>query len=423
MARTTAAVSPSAEPNLDRLVAAAHELKPLLRQHAVAAEDARDLPEAVMAALKAAGFHKIYMPRRWGGYEMDWGAHYAVSRELAEACGSAGWIVSLVFSHIMWAARFPAAAQEEFFGHAPDAVLATGSAGGGLLAPADGGYRLSGRWGFVSGVSHATGAMIVAKTEADKLFSHFVLLLPGEYAIERTWDAEGLRGTGSHHIRVTDQFVPARRVLPIHEMMGRNPPGAALHQSYVYKITPPLYQKSWFAGPLLGTALGALKEYCAQTKERMGQLFGERIAEQTPVQIRLGESMAELDTAALVFDDYNRILHDKGVAQDNIVGADVLRARRMFTFAAQLCVAASQRLATAMGVSGQTGRNPVQRLARDCRTISTHIELNWDHSMAPSGKHLLGLATGDPVVDEPPSGAGAKVGHGPATRAILGTQV
>jgi alkylation response protein AidB-like acyl-CoA dehydrogenase len=406
---------------VDELVAQARALQPLLKLHANAAEDARDLPAPVITALKNAGLHKIYMPRRFGGYEMDWGAHFAVSQEIAQACGSAGWIVSLVFSHIMWAARFPAEAQEEYFGTSTDSILATGSAGGGVLKAGDGGFDLTGRWGFVSGVTHASGAMVVAKTDPAKPFSHFVLLMPGEYAIERTWEAEGLRGTGSHHIRVTEKRIPARRVLPIHDMIQRNPPGSALHASYIYKMSPPLYQKSWFAGPLLGTALGALQEYCDQTKARMGQLFGERISDQAPVQIRLGESMAELDTAALVFDNYTRFLHDRGHALQDITGSDVLRSRRMFTHAAQLCVSASQRLAMSMGVSGQTGRNPVQRLSRDCRTISTHIELNWDHTMMPTGKHLLGLATGDPLVDAPSKNTNSP--QAAADKAMLGTQI
>lgn len=391
--------TPSHIPSVDELVAAARALVPLVQAQAPDAEDRRDLPPATVAALKQAGLHRIYMPRRFGGYEMDWGAHYLVSRELGEACGSTAWIVSLVFSHVMWAARFPAEAQEEFFGSGGQAVLGTGSAGGGQLTPADGGYVLTGRWGFVSGINHAAGAMVIAKTDPAKIFSHFVLLLPGEYTVENNWDAEGLRGTGSHHIRVTERFVPAHRTVERDALLGGTAPGAALHPSYVHRVRTPLYQKSWFAGPLLGTALGALKAYCEQTRARMGQLFGEKIAEQTPVQVRLGESMAEIDAARLIFDDYIRALHAKGSAGQGFAGEEVLRAHRTMTLGAQLCLSAVNRLSAMMGVTGQTGRNPVQRLFRDCRTISTHIELNWDHSMAPTGKYLLGLKTGDPLVD------------------------
>jgi 3-hydroxy-9,10-secoandrosta-1,3,5(10)-triene-9,17-dione monooxygenase len=406
-------------PTLDELVVAARDLVPLIKANANEAEDTRDLPKSSVEALKKAGLHKIYMPRKYGGYEMDWGAHYAVSREVAQACGSTGWIVSLVFSHIMWAARFPGEAQEEFFGSNPDPVLGTGSAGGGLLTPTEGGFILNGRWGFVSGINHAAGAMVVAKTEVDKLFSHFVMMMPGEYTVENNWDAEGLRGTGSHHIKVTNQFIPAHRAVERDELLGRSPPGSKIHDSYVYKVRPALYQKSWFPGVVLGTALGGLNEYCAQTKSRIGQLFGEGIADQVPVQIRLGESMAEIDVAAQVFENYLRFLHKKGRAGEDIIGEDILRSRRTVTTAAHMCLSALERLSAMMGVTAQSGRNPVQRLFRDCRTVSTHIELNWDHSMAPSGKYLLGLKTGDPMVDAPSEGPL----KGAATQAILGTQV
>jgi len=412
-------MSGSSVPTIEELVKAARELQPLLKAEAHKAEDNRDLTPATIAALRKAGLHRIYMPKKFGGYEMDWGTHYLVSREVAEACGSVGWIVSLVFSHIMWAARFPAEAQEEFFGKDRDPILGTGSAGGGLLTPVDGGFKLTGRWGFVSGINHAAGAMVIAKTDPKALFSHFILMMPGEYTVENNWEAEGLRGTGSHHIKVTDQFIPAHRTCTRDALLGREPPGSKLHPSYVYKVRPPLYQKSWFAGPLIGTATGALKEYLAQTKARTGQLFGESIAEQGTVQVKVGESMAEIDTARLVFDDYNRFLHARGKAGAEIVGEDLLRSRRMVTQAAQTCLSAANRLSAMMGVTAQSGRNPVQRLYRDCRTITTHIELNWDHTMMPSGKFALGLKTGDPLVDAPEQGPAT----GAATRAILGTQV
>ena len=42
--------------------------------------------------------------------------------------------------------------------------------------------------------------------------------------------------------------------------------------------------------PLPGevTAHGALLEYCELTRQRIGQMFGESIADQVPVQVRIG---------------------------------------------------------------------------------------------------------------------------------------
>ncbi len=397
----SAAVSESASntPSKEDLIAAARALIPALRDRATAAEDLRRLPDDSIADLKAAGLHKIYMPRRFGGWEMDWGAHMEVSREISQACGSSGWITGLVFSHVMWVARFGAEAQEEFFATNPDPIVATGSAGGGGLIKTDDGYELSGRWGFTSGIDHANGTMVTAKLGDGPVFTHFVLLQPSDWENEGNWTAEGLRGTGSHHIKVTGAQIPAHRVITLQDMLSPNPPGSKLHDSYIYKVRPAAYQKSWFAGILVGTAMGALQDYAALTKTRKGALFGESIVDQVPVQVRVGEAAAEVHAANLIVENFCSMLHERGAAGQDIVGEDLLSAKRDMTFASRLCLKAAERLSGMMGVSAQTGHNPVQRHFRDCRTVTTHIELQWDHSMAPTGKHLLGVPTDDPLID------------------------
>lgn len=413
-----AAIPQSIAPTPAELEAAAERLAPLVREHAAEAEAARDLPDAVVAALMDAGFHRLYMPRRFGGYGMDWGPHFGVSERLARECGSAGWITSLVFSHIMFVARFAPEGQEEFFARSPDAVLGTGSAGHGALHAEGDRFRVSGRWSFLSGINHAGGAMVVAREGGQGPISHFVLLLPEEYRVVDAWRSEGLRGTGSHDIVVDQQSIPARRVLTMAQFASMDPPGAAIAESYVHRMRPAPYQKSWFMGPLLGTARGALQAYCDQTRARSGRLFGESVAQQVPVQVRTGEAYANIEAADLVFRDVIRQLHAHGATGTDITGESLLRVKRSVTFGSRLCAATTDSLASMMGISGYTVGNPVQRLFRDCRTISMHIELNWDHSMAPTGKRLLGIPTGDPLIDQEAGAGSAAPGS-----ATLGTQV
>ncbi len=406
-------------PSRDELVEAARNLVPVLRDRAPRAEDLRRMPDETIADLRAAGLNKIYMPKRYGGYQMDFGVHYDISREIGRACGSTAWIASLVFSHAMFIGRFPPEAQEEFWPANPDAIVSTGSAGGGSIVEADGGYVVSGLWKFVSGIHHASVVMVLAKDDSEKPFSHMVMLYPGDYELIDTWDTEGLRGTGSHDVKVTELFVPARRVGTREEIMGNDTPGAKFHDSYLYRVRTTLYQKTWFAGPLTGTARGALESYCDITKERVGRMFRESIVGQIPVQVRVGESLAELETAEMIFENSCKFLHEKGIAGEDVVGADLLKCRRDTTFAAHLCVSATARLSAMMGAGGQHKSNPVQRHRRDCAAVATHIELNWDHTMAPTGKYLLGLETGDPLVDDPED-----LLKKPKDRAaILGTQV
>ncbi len=416
MATSMSRAAEATVPCLEDLVRAARELVPVIAAAAPGYRNQADLPVEIVAAMKAAGLHRPYMPRRYGGYEMDWGAHYAISREIARACGSAGWFASLVFSHIMFVGRFPQEAQDEFFSVSPDALLSTASAGGGALTAAPGGMRLTGRWAFASGVKHSGGQLVIAKHGDDALFSHFCLLLPGEYRIEETWDSEGLRATGSHHVRVDNQFLPARRLVARDDFLSMAPPGAAVNDGYIYRVRPAPYQKSWFMGVLLGTARGALEAFIATTRTRRGQIFGESVAEQVPVQVNLGTAVAEIDTAEMIFDRYIEQLHDRGSRGIDLLGEDLLWGKRNVTFASRLCLSAIDRLSSSMGASGQSALNPVQRHYRDCRTVTTHIELNWDHALAPTGKHRLGIATGDALIDGVPPAAGT-------TQTMLGTQV
>jgi len=390
---------PSAVPTLKELADAAEKLAPLVRANAEETERRRDPVPAVAAALREAGLHRLYMPRRYGGYGMDWGAHYVAGERLSRECGSTGWIASLVFSHIMYVGRFPVEAQDEFFGSGRDPVLATGSAGGGAIRREGGDWRLKGRWSFVSGVNVADGVMIVARENGEGPISHFILLMPGEYTVHDTWNSEGLRGTGSHDVTVDDVLVPARRVLTMQQFTSMSPPGAAVAESYVHCVRTPPYQKSWFFGPLLGTARGALASYLEQTRARTGRIMGESIVTQVPVQVRVGAACARLDAAELIFDEVLGRLHRIGAAREEIRGEELIRMRRLITLGAQLCAETTDTLSTMMGITGFATGNPVQRLHRDCRTVSMHVELNWDHSMSATGKVRLGVPTGDPLVD------------------------
>lgn len=403
-------------PQLADLVDAAKAMVPKIASLTDSYRGQSDLPASVVGLMQEAGLHKAYMPRRYGGYELDWGAHYYISREISRACGSAGWIAGLVFSHVMCIGRFPKAAQDAFFTASPEGILATASAGAGTLERVPGGMRLSGRWGWASGVNHAGGLMVIAKEGDVPLFTHFCLLLPGEFQIEHTWDSAGLHATGSHHVRIDAQFIPHERLVERDTYIGLNPPGSELHDSYVYKVRPAPLQKSYFMGPLLGTARGALEGTVAQTSKRRGQIVGEQIAVQTPVQVNLGVAEAELDAATLVFDEWVRRIHNSAISQGDMSATDMLWGKRNVTFGSRLCLAAADRLAASLGAGGQLQSNPVQRLYNDCRAVTSHIELHWDHSMAPSGTYALGLPTGDPLID-------GKVAEAGSTRTMIGTQI
>lgn len=404
-AAKTSSKTPSWVPTAAEITKAARDLVTKLRDRAAETDKLRDLPAATIADLKKAGIHKIFTPRRYGGFEMDWGVHVDVTRELGRGCGSTSWVASVVYCHTWLLARFHPEAQEEFWPTCPDAVIGTAFAGGGTMREVKGGFILDGRWKFSSGINHADCAVVAARVgeydphSGQRGIFRMALLLPGEYEVIDVWHSEGLRGTGSNDIKVTERFIPAHRTILTEEATGTTPPGARLHKSYIYNVEFSPYFFTLLTGPMMGTAIGAFEQYCEQTKARKGQMFGEAVAEQVPVQIRVGESAAELHAARLLVDNTTKWLHEFGVARRPLPATSLQIIRRDLALAAKLSQRAAGRVAGMMGVTGQIGANPVQRAMRDLRTICSHGGIQWDASMGPVGKMLFGVSTGDKRVD------------------------
>ena len=406
MKSATKTSKPSYIPTREELTKAAADLIPKLRERAEEAEDLRMMPDETIEDIKKAGIHKMFTPKRYGGFEMDWGTQVDVARELGKGCASTSWMSSVVMSHSWNLGRFPAEAQEEFWPSCPDAIIATAFAGGGEMKKTEGGYILNGLWRFASGVDHSDCSIVAGQYKNTRSKSGTVLdyrmalIMPDQYEIVDTWHAEGLKGTGSKDIKVVDTFVPEHRTVKALELGGNNPPGSELHESYIYRVEMGMYFNTLLSGPILGATHGVLLEYLEQTRSRFGSMFGERVSEQASVQQKIGESYEELRTSDLIIDDLCNYLHEQGQAGNSILGDDRLKIRRETAMAAQLCLKSGTRLSGMMGVTAQTGRNPAQRMFRDLRTMSTHGAIHWDNATTPTGSYLLGIETGDPLIDE-----------------------
>ncbi|MBQ08799.1 MAG: hypothetical protein CMD96_03330 [Gammaproteobacteria bacterium] len=397
---------PSYIPTRKEITQLAKDLIPELRERAQQAEDLRMMPEENMDALKAAGIHKIFTPKRYGGYEMDWGTQVDVARELGKGCASTSWMSSVVMSHTWNLGRFPAEAQEEFWPNCPDAVIATAFAGGGEMREGDGGFILNGQWKFASGVDHSDASIVAGQFKnansksGTALDYRMALIMPDQYEIIDTWDAEGLKGTGSKDIKVVNAFVPEYRTIKSIEMSGHNPPGSALHESYIYRVEMGMYFNTLLSGPALGSTHGLMLEYLEQTRSRFGTMLGEKVSEQESVQQKIGESYEELRIADMIIDQLCDFLHEKGAADETITGSDRLKVRRETSMASKLCMSAGNRLSGMMGVSSQAGRNAAQRHFRDLRTMSMHGGVHWENATTPTGRFLLGIETGDKLIDQ-----------------------
>ncbi|ABP64550.1 Acyl-CoA dehydrogenase, type 2, C-terminal domain (plasmid) [Novosphingobium aromaticivorans DSM 12444] len=216
MASAAAISVPGNGPTGDELVARARAMIPVLRQRAAQCVAGRDVPAQSIAEMQEAGFFRILQPRRWGGYEMHPNVFYDVQRALAEGCMSTGWMFGVVGCHPYEIALFHEEAQAEVWGQDTSTLVSSSYQPVGKVTPVEGGYRLSGRWGFSTGSVHCQwvvlGAMVPPREEGGAPDMRAFLLPRSDYAIDTdAWRVFGLQGTGSHDVIVDDVFVPEHR--------------------------------------------------------------------------------------------------------------------------------------------------------------------------------------------------------------------
>src|SRR5690242_8740120 len=145
--------NPGGPPDLPELLARAEALVPVLRERANQTEELRRLPDETIADLHRTGLFRILQPRRVGGSELPFRSIVELVAVIARGCGSTAWVLANLAAHHWLFGMWPKEAQDEVWGDSPDNLI--GSAlifPRGRARPVDGGYRLTGRWGFSSGV-------------------------------------------------------------------------------------------------------------------------------------------------------------------------------------------------------------------------------------------------------------------------------
>ena len=204
----------------------AEELVPLLREHAAETDELRAIPDHVFRALQDAGLFHILKPRRYGGFELTEHDHAMVALTLARGCASTAWVFAILSSDNIAVLSYPEETQDEIWGTNTYATLAGNTTvdPDAVVRRVDGGYRLTGQWGFCSGSDFSEWLVFHAPVGEGRE-GHMFLVPSHEAETIDDWFPTGLRGTGSRSKRVTDVFVPDRRVM--RDRGHRDAPGRA----------------------------------------------------------------------------------------------------------------------------------------------------------------------------------------------------
>ena len=379
----------------DTVIAALGDLLPVLRERAQEAEDARTVPAESIKALAETGFFRLLQPASHGGLEADPMTFYTAVRMIASACGSTGWVASVLGVHAWQLGLFPGAAQQEVWGSDQGTRMSSSYAPTGKARLAEGGHVLNGRWSFSSGCQHASwvllGGIVTDSGGAPVDFRTFLLPV-ADYEVDDVWDTVGLRGTGSNDIVVNEAFVPEHRSLSFGDVTRCVCPGQEVNQAPLYRIPFGSLFSYAITTPIIGMATGAYQAHVAYQRDRVSTSYvGAKFAEDPFAQVRIAEAAAEIDAAWLALERNMSELLAHATAGEAIPMPLRLRIRRDQVRGTGRAIGAVDKLFENSGGRALRAGTPIQRFWRDAHAGRVHAINDPERALAMFGRGEFGL--------------------------------
>lgn len=370
------------------ILQAVRALAPLVAEHRAEFDRARRLPEPIVRALVASDLFRLWAPQAVGGAGLGARELVDIIEEASALDASVGWIMTNGAIMSRMGGFLTRAVAQEWFSD-PDCFIACSTGAVGSAQPVEGGYRVSGRWPFASGVQSARRVMGLAKVAgageapSDEMICVYV---PTEAArILDNWHVSGLRGTGSCDWALEDVFVPREHA---HSFLDAAPTQPGL----LYRL--PVVSAFTLSVSLvpLGIAQGALADFVAlagRTRGGTSQPLRER--EMIQVDVARAEALRRSAKALIL-----EALADLETALDQ-GGEDLVRARAFFrvalSHAAESCQRAVHMMAACAGTAAISEGGTLERRVRDIDAAVKHVAMG-PHSLVTGGRVLLGLEPG-----------------------------
>ena len=376
------------------LIKAAREFVPGI----VASRDQMDLecqiPHDLAMAMANKGLFGLYVPKELGGPETDPVTAFHVVEEIAQADGSAGWCIFNGAAVSSAVARLSPKAVREIFGD-PPVVLGSGSArAGGTARLADGGYMVSGRWNFLSGIDHSIAIFVACRVVDDNgpvlnsdgsQVMRTVVVRVDQGKVLNTWTTMGMRGTASHDAEYHEVFVPHE-----HSYTRGDP---AHYEGALY--TPPqsaiVFGWTLSAANTLGMARGAMNTFVDLATDSGSTDSPTLLRDRQHIKIVVGECEAMIDSARHYLLDNVTSMWEEQVNDGPDLAEKAMRTRLAITHAIRQSIAVADKLFSAAGTNSIHRSVGLERYFRDLHVHGQHISglpLNFEYG----GAMLMGGA-------------------------------
>tara|TARA_B100000029_G_scaffold513751_2_gene614267 strand:+ start:4848 stop:6074 length:1227 start_codon:yes stop_codon:yes gene_type:complete len=379
-------------PMLDRI----ENMREVLVSAADEAQEIRRLPEWAAKEMINAGLYRFAMPAELAGEDFLAREQIETLEATAAIDGSIGWCVSInseINSLVL--RKIPLDLAEKICDDWNMLVCSgQGYANGpnpGREAHREGeGWQLTYQGSFASGCHNATYAMVFDsvgvpdKTTGETAEASWVIPQE-EFEIIDTWDMAGLRGTGSHDVRI-EQYVPPEHVLPLDALDSSH-----LWENPTFRNPSQVPYNKGAVG--LGIARGTMDEFIKLATHKTPWGSGTLLKEQPEAYIRIGEAEANYQAArAFLIDSQEKIEEYLGPLNSGHSEPSVELAQLGLlasTHAAQAMRHVVDIIHNTAGTTASRMGNPLERKLRDAHQAAAHGGISW-RNYGNVGKTLLG---------------------------------
>ena len=348
----------------------AQELVPMLLAAGDETEKHRQVPEPIVAAMVERGIFRMLLPKSIGGGELDPLTYTAVLEILAAADGSTAWCLGQNSGCSMTAPYLSHEMAVEIFG-GPRGILAWGPElpGAGKCVAVEGGYRVTGRWGFATGSRHASwlGAHCPV-FEADgsprlgangRQVVRTMLAPKSEATIIDNWQVLGLRGTGSDSYEFKDHFVPEARTAIRDNAEERRETGP------LYQFTSGMIYAMSFSHVSLGIARGAYDAFIEIARDKVPRGARGTLRSNNVIQAQVSQCEAKLKSARAYLRGVIAEMWDEAQKTGQIGAEHHPQLRLSSTWAIHQARDVVATVYHAAGASAIFESNPLERRMRD----------------------------------------------------------
>ena len=353
------------------------ELHPLLKANTIEAERERRLPDTVADAMRQRGLYRMWRPTAFGGLELDPMTVFRIIEEISRFDSAAGWNLQLSCALDPFGAWFPDEGAQEIFGDS-EAILAGAFFPFRRAVPVDGGYRITGQTPFVSGAHQAAWFFGLANVfdddeKAPRLGGNgepvtLITACPSrEAVILDTWRTLGMRGTGSHDVRMIDVFVPMRRTALLAPL---EKPGIA-YGGPLYRLTI-WASVAVLAPPALGIARAAIDALLDLAAKKTPAYAAKSLKDRSTIQMAIGQVEAILGAARAYLYEALEEVWNVALQGRTIDMAGKIKMQLAATHAVTAAAQVVDLVHAAAGASGIRDEYPFQQYFRDAHTITQH---------------------------------------------------